>query len=755
MNWQRYNYKVRLRDDSSWKRQHAPCSRPTPPVLKSKGDVNDEEIYDDGTSITNIKVLGVKDKIAMFGPKPTVGSKPMSPALAKFHAMREESGQGGSNGGTPSWKKPAPPKSPEPSPANKAAPAWKKPTPTSVADKSEPSKPVTTPSWKKPTPTSSDKDKSEPSKPVTTPSWKKPTPTSSDKDKSEPSKPVTTPSWKKPTPTSSDKDKSEPSKTVTTPSWKKPTPTSDKADENKTATHTTTPSWKRPPSVPEKTTPAWKKPTPTTGKDSQPETDQNQNVTNVPAWKRQSNKVNIPGKFGSPSPEVTIEEKPVNGTATKPTSPSSPTNKSSVSDSGQKFDPKALLRRTSTGDTTPKQITFNHPRQRSPDVTSPFSPGNTPKSPSSNIPKHVTQSKTIVIRNGDGKKYEKLPKSSIITTDLKPIKPLKLLGSNVKDIIAEYIKAFDEYKNANEELYDDVGNYIKAPEEQEVYDDVANTIEHRSGNRKSNRPVSEIAAMTEEEEMREFGSAGSASASGGSASISGGSMAAPVIEEIYDDAEQDELYEPLPDDEEIQKPKVVIPAKKMEISAQEDKKEQERKAKEAAERKKKEDKERKEREKKEKAEQAKLEKERKEKEKKEKELRKKFKLTGDEKKSAEGVVRSKAKGGKTELAVEAGEILDIIRMTENPAGKWLVMNREGTYGYVESKNIDIEETAIKKAMIEYIIRIRPQDYYQYRETAMKVVDTPIAMEGEFGQEEMYEDLDEFQAESEEIYEECS
>ncbi|XP_071119492.1 FYN-binding protein 1-like isoform X7 [Haliotis cracherodii] len=709
MNWQRYNYKVRLRDDSSWKRQHAPCSRPTPPVLKSKGDVNDEEIYDDGTSITNIKVLGVKDKIAMFGPKPTVGSKPMSPALAKFHAMREESGQGGSNGGTPSWKKPAPPKSPEPSPANKAAPAWKKPTPTSVADKSEPSKPVTTPSWKKPTPTSSDKDKSEPSKPVTTPSWKKPTPTSSDKDKSEPSKPVTTPSWKKPTPTSSDKDKSEPSKTVTTPSWKKPTPTSDKADENKTATHTTTPSWKRPPSVPEKTTPAWKKPTPTTGKDSQPETDQNQNVTNVPAWKRQSNKVNIPGKFGSPSPEVTIEEKPVNGTATKPTSPSSPTNKSSVSDSGQKFDPKALLRRTSTGDTTPKQITFNHPRQRSPDVTSPFSPGNTPKSPSSNIPKHVTQSKTIVIRNGDGKKYEKLPKSSIITTDLKPIKPLKLLGSNVKDIIAEYIKAFDEYKNANEELYDDVGNYIKAPEEQEVYDDVANTIEHRSGNRKSNRPVSEIAAMTEEEEMREFGSAGSASASGGSASISGGSMAAPVIEEIYDDAEQDELYEPLPDDEEIQKPKVVIPAKKiqkpelvipkkkMEISAQEDKKEQERKAKEAAERKKKEDKERKEREKKEKAEQAKLEKERKEKEKKEKELRKKFKLTGDEKKSAEGVVRSKAKGGKTELAVEAGEILDIIRMTENPAGKWLVMNREGTYGYVESKNIDIEETAIKKA----------------------------------------------------------
>ncbi|XP_046331052.1 FYN-binding protein 1-like isoform X6 [Haliotis rufescens] len=721
MNWQRYNYKVRLRDDSSWKRQHAPCSRPTPPVLKSKGDVNDEEIYDDGTSITNIKVLGVKDKIAMFGPKPTVGSKPMSPALAKFHAMREESGQGGSNGGTPSWKKPAPPKSPEPSPANKAPPAWKKPTPTSVADKSEPSKTVTTPSWKKPTPTSVDKDKNEPSKPVTTPSWKKPTPTSSDKDKS------------------------EPSKTVTTPSWKKPTPTSDKADENKTAPHTTTPSWKRPPSGPEKTTPAWKKPTPTTGKDSQPETDQNQNVTNVPAWKRQSNKVNIPGKFGgtSPSPEVTIEEKPVNGTATKPTSPSSPTTKSSESDSGQKFDPKALLRRTSTGDTTPKQITFNHPRQRSPDVTSPFSPGNTPKSPSSNIPKHVTQSKTIVIRNGDGKKYEKLPKSSIITTDLKPIKPLKLLGSNVKDIIAEYIKAFDEYKNANEELYDDVGNYIQAPEEQEVYDDVANTIEHRSSNRKSKRPVSEIAAMTEEEEMREFGSAGSASASGGSASISGGSMAAPVTEEIYDDAEQDELYEPLPEDEEL------------EISAQEDKKELERKAKEAAEKKKKEDKERKEREKKEKAEQAKLEKERKEKEKKEKELRKKFKLTGDEKKSAEGVVRSKAKGGKTELAVETGEILDIIRMTENPAGKWLVMNREGTYGYVESKNIDIEETAIKKAMIEYIIRIRPQDYYQYRETAMKVVDTPIAMEGEFGQEEMYEDLDEFQAESEEIYEECS
>ncbi|XP_046584962.1 DNA ligase 1-like isoform X4 [Haliotis rubra] len=388
---------------------------------------------------------------------------------------------------------------------------------------------------------------------------------------------------------------------------------------------------------------------------------------------------------------------------------------------------------------------------------------NIPKSPSSDIPKRVTHSKTIVIRNGDGKKFEKLPKSSIITTDLKPIKPLKLLGSNVKDIIAEYIKAFEEYKNANEELYDDVGNYIKASEEQEVYDDVDNTIELRSNNRSSNRPVSEIAEMTEEEEMRDFGSAGSASASGGSASISGGSMQAPITEEIYDDAEQDELYEPLPEDDEIEKPEVVIPTKK--VSAQEDKKEQERKAKEAAERKKKEDKERKEREKKEKAEQARLEKERKEKEKKEKEIRKKFKLTGDEKKTAEGVVRAKAKGGKTELAVETGEILDIIRMTENPAGKWLVMNREGTYGYVESKNIDIEETAIKKhtqdlassleAMIEYIIRIRPQDYYQYRQTAMKVVDTPVAMEGEFGPEEMYEDLDDFQQEPEEIYEECS
>ncbi|XP_067679545.1 FYN-binding protein 1-like isoform X3 [Haliotis asinina] len=685
MNWQRYNYKVRLREDSSWQRSSSSSSRPIPSVLKPKGDVNDEEIYDDGTSITNIKVLGVKDKIAMFGPKPSVGNKPLPPALAKFHAMREDSGQGGTNVGPPAWKKPESPQSSEPSHANKVTPAWKKPESPQSSEPSHANK--VTPAWKKPSPASEDKDKNDSSKTATTPSWKKPSPASLEKDKDDRSKIVTTPSWKKPSPTSVNKDTNEPNKTVTTPSWKKTSSPSEKADENKTVTNASTPPWKRPTVGQEKTTPPWKKPTPTTGKHSQPETDQNQNV---PAWKRQSNKVNIPNKFGGTSPsspsaaelqKVNIEEKPVNGTAPKPTPTSpSPSTKSSGPDSGQMFDPKALLRRTSTQDTTPKQITIN-PRQRLPDDgNSPHPPLNTPKSPSSNIPKHVTHSKTIVIRNGDGKKFEKLPKSSIITTELKPIKPLKLLGSNVKDIIAEYIKAFEEYKNANEELYDDVGNYIKPSEEQEVYDDVDNTAEIRSSNQSSNRPVSEIAAMTEEEEMREFGSAGSAS--GGSASISGGSMQAPITEEIYDDAEQDELYEPLPEDDEV--------------SAQEDKKEQERKVKEAAERKKKEDKERKEREKKEKAEHAKLEKERKEKEKKEKEIRKKFKLTGDEKKSAEGVVRAKAKGGKLELAVEAGEILDIIRMTDNPAGKWLVMNREGTYGYVESKNIDIAETAIKK-----------------------------------------------------------
>ncbi|KAI6058097.1 FYN-binding protein [Aix galericulata] len=64
-------------------------------------------------------------------------------------------------------------------------------------------------------------------------------------------------------------------------------------------------------------------------------------------------------------------------------------------------------------------------------------------------------------------------------------------------------------------------------------------------------------------------------------------------------------------------------------------------------------------------------KEQKEKEKKEQEIRKKFKLTGPIQVLHQARARVDSKGGKNELTVKQGDQIEIIRLTDNPEGKWL------------------------------------------------------------------------------------
>ncbi|XP_023225297.1 FYN-binding protein 1-like [Centruroides sculpturatus] len=98
-----------------------------------------------------------------------------------------------------------------------------------------------------------------------------------------------------------------------------------------------------------------------------------------------------------------------------------------------------------------------------------------------------------------------------------------------------------------------------------------------------------------------------------------------------------------------------------------------------------------------------LQKEQKEHERRERELdkrRKKFGLTGDEIPLEKGYVKSDRRGSQNDLTVKKGDILLILRMENNPVGRWLVQNDKGKIGYVELDNIKMDANSIKTVMKE-------------------------------------------------------
>ncbi|XP_067122558.1 FYN-binding protein 1-like [Centruroides vittatus] len=98
-----------------------------------------------------------------------------------------------------------------------------------------------------------------------------------------------------------------------------------------------------------------------------------------------------------------------------------------------------------------------------------------------------------------------------------------------------------------------------------------------------------------------------------------------------------------------------------------------------------------------------LQKEQKEQERRERELdkrRKKFGLTGDEIPLDKGYVKNDRKGSQNDLTVKKGDILLILRMENNPVGRWLVQNDKGKIGYVELDNIKMDANSIKTVMKE-------------------------------------------------------
>ncbi|XP_036453987.1 FYN-binding protein 1 isoform X2 [Colossoma macropomum] len=83
-------------------------------------------------------------------------------------------------------------------------------------------------------------------------------------------------------------------------------------------------------------------------------------------------------------------------------------------------------------------------------------------------------------------------------------------------------------------------------------------------------------------------------------------------------------------------------------------------------------------------------KEKKEMEKREQEARKKFKLKGPVEVQLRGTAKADCKGSKTDLELDKGEPLEIIRMIGNPEGHWLARDSQGYYGYVKADLVAVE-----------------------------------------------------------------
>ncbi|XP_030048924.1 FYN-binding protein 1 isoform X1 [Microcaecilia unicolor] len=103
-------------------------------------------------------------------------------------------------------------------------------------------------------------------------------------------------------------------------------------------------------------------------------------------------------------------------------------------------------------------------------------------------------------------------------------------------------------------------------------------------------------------------------------------------------------------------------------------------------------------------------KEQKEKEKREQEIRKRFKLVGP----IEILHHARAcidyKGGKNELSVKQGEEIEIIRITDNPEGKWLGRVKD-SYGYIKTTLVEIDYDSLRSKKPSFKQEENDQEVY--------------------------------------------
>ncbi|XP_034386660.1 FYN-binding protein 1 [Cyclopterus lumpus] len=85
----------------------------------------------------------------------------------------------------------------------------------------------------------------------------------------------------------------------------------------------------------------------------------------------------------------------------------------------------------------------------------------------------------------------------------------------------------------------------------------------------------------------------------------------------------------------------------------------------------------------------------------ENELRKNFQLQGEVEVLHTARVRHDWHGGgKLDLSVQQGASVEILRVKNNPGGKWLARSLNGNYGYISNTCVDVDYEAVKRKLLQ-------------------------------------------------------
>uniref|UniRef100_A0A9J7ZAR6 FYN binding protein b n=1 Tax=Cyprinus carpio carpio TaxID=630221 RepID=A0A9J7ZAR6_CYPCA len=101
----------------------------------------------------------------------------------------------------------------------------------------------------------------------------------------------------------------------------------------------------------------------------------------------------------------------------------------------------------------------------------------------------------------------------------------------------------------------------------------------------------------------------------------------------------------------------------------------------------------------------------KDREKKEKEAIKKFKISTPLQVMHQVKAKADCKGGKYDLSIKKGESIDIIRITDNPEGKWLGRVQDGSFGYVKTDMVEIDFIVLKNKGLSLPHNLESEEVY--------------------------------------------
>ncbi|XP_059382211.1 FYN-binding protein 1-like isoform X2 [Carassius carassius] len=116
----------------------------------------------------------------------------------------------------------------------------------------------------------------------------------------------------------------------------------------------------------------------------------------------------------------------------------------------------------------------------------------------------------------------------------------------------------------------------------------------------------------------------------------------------------------------------------------------------------------------------------KEREKKEKDAIKKFKITPPLQVMHQVKAKADCKGGKYDLSIKKGDSIDIMRITDNPEGKWLGRSQDGSFGYVKTEMVEIDFSVLKNKGLSLPHNLANEEVYD----DVEAMDEQLNMNGQ-------------------------